>query len=197
MMLDRFAWPRPDDASDEKLISDVKTYGWHAVGVAEGDDEPPFVYSVGLYLSYGHPEIIVLGLTQNVGHTMIANAVTRVKTGEHIEWDVRNPDILQGYDVVFKIVGTSKYRDYLGYALWFYRSLLPETFPTLQLVWPDKSGRFPWNAGFEPSLLCLQPLLTERLQRTPAAHLLDWNSRSARRPAPLNRRGVGPADPRI
>ncbi len=159
MMLDGFTWPHPDDSSDEKLISDVKTYGWHAVGVAEGDEQPPFVYSVGLYLSFGHPEIIVIGLPQNVGHTMIANAVNQLKTGEPIEWDRRNPNILEGYDVVFKVVDISNYREHLGYALWFYGSLPPDIFPILQLVWPDKNGLFPWDVGFESSLVSIQPQL--------------------------------------
>lgn len=160
MMLDTFTWPAPDDASDERLIADVKRVGWHAVGVAEEADRPPFVYSVGLYLSFGHPELIVVGLRPNVGHALIADVVERLRAGSHVSWDTRYSDIVENFDVVFKVMDESKFREYLGYALWFYRSLLPDSFPTLQLVWPDRSGSFPWEPGFDPALAERQPLLS-------------------------------------
>lgn len=159
MMLDGFTWPASDDASDEKLIADVKTVGWHAVGVAEEADQPPFVYSVGLYLSFGHPEIIVVGLSPKVGHALIADVVEMLRAGDHVRWDVRYSDIVENFDVVFKVVAETNYREYLGYGLWFYRSLLPAAFPTLQLVWPDRGGLFPWDPGFDPALVERQPLL--------------------------------------
>ena len=49
-----------------------------------------------------------------------------------------------------RAVPRDRYYDYLGWACWFYRSLLFKVeplmqpkFPILQLCWPDKAGRYP------------------------------------------------------
>jgi hypothetical protein len=48
--------------------------------------------------------------------------------------------------------------DYLGTSLWFYRSV-GRFFPVLQIVWPDKQCRFPWESGFDEKARELQPVL--------------------------------------
>jgi hypothetical protein len=50
----------------------------------------------------------------------------------------------------------ASYREHVGYARWFYRG---DEFPLLQLVWPDKAGRFPGEPGANPALARQQPLL--------------------------------------
>jgi hypothetical protein len=47
--------------SDEKLREDVDNYGWHVMGVLDTADIPAWAYSVGLYHSFGHPEILIMG----------------------------------------------------------------------------------------------------------------------------------------
>lgn len=51
-------------------------------------------------------------------------------------------------DVVFRAIAPRHFREYLGYANWFYRSW-PTSFPAMQCVWPDLNGVFPDEAGFE------------------------------------------------
>jgi hypothetical protein len=63
---------------------------------------------------------------------------------------------LEGYPVVFKEVRRERYRGVLGYGLWYYDG---DAFPALQCVWPDKQGRFPWEAEFEERYRRMQPLL--------------------------------------
>jgi hypothetical protein len=41
-------------------------------------------------------------------------------------------------------------------AAWFYGA---GSFPALQLVWPDRAHRLPWEEGFDPDLWSFQPLL--------------------------------------
>jgi hypothetical protein len=48
----------------------------------------------------------------------------------------------------------------LGYAIWFYRSL-SKPFPAMQLIWPDKQGHFPWEAGYDERFYRLQKALYE------------------------------------
>ena len=53
----------------------------------------------------------------------------------------------------------SFYEEYLGYATWFYRSL-PQPYPAMQCIWPDKAGLFPYEAGYDSRFSTLQRLLS-------------------------------------
>ena len=156
-----FRWPVPEDESDRQVISDVKEFGWHAVGVNEEAEIPPFVYSIGLFLNFGQPELVVVGLPHKIAHGLISNVVESFKAGESVNTGIPYSEIASGFDVIFQEVAQANYRDYFGYALWFYRSLLPDSFPVLQLIWPDRNGRFPSDPGFPEALRKLQVVLHE------------------------------------
>jgi hypothetical protein len=158
-MLANFEWPKPADSGDEKVISDVQRHGCHLVSVLADQHGPGFVYSIGLYLNFGHPEVIVFGLKPEVAGRVLNHIRELARGGETIGSGSTSDAFLEDLSVSFLAVGPEHYRDHLGFALWFYRSLLPETFPCLQLVWPDKSGVFPWQEGFDESYAHLQPLL--------------------------------------
>lgn len=56
-----------EDASERKLISDVKKFGWSCVGIAPEGKSGPFAFTVGLEQTYGHPELAIFGLSREVG----------------------------------------------------------------------------------------------------------------------------------
>ena len=134
-------------APDAKVLSDIKRVGWHITGVSprEGDDGTNWAFSIGLYFSYGHPEVILLGLPVKTCMEVVNVIGQQVKEGRHYESDHEYPDILANpFRCAFKNVQHSQYKDHVGYALWFYES---EDFPLLQCFWPDKQFRFPWDDG--------------------------------------------------
>lgn len=51
------------------------------------------------------------------------------------------------------------FEPFLGYAIWFYGGL---RFPVLQIIWPDKEQRYPWQPQFSSAWRRAQPLLYER-----------------------------------
>jgi hypothetical protein len=51
----------------------------------------------------------------------------------------------KGYDCELRKVQFARYSEFLGYALWFYDG---EAFDALQIVWPDKACRYPWDDGY-------------------------------------------------
>jgi Domain of unknown function (DUF4262) len=64
-------------------------------------------------------------------------------------------EILQGYPLRLREVHTSEsYREHVGYALWFNGGY---GFPLLQVLWPDKRGRFPDDTDADPATATLQP----------------------------------------
>ena len=157
-MLPNFRWPEPEHETDAKLISDVKTYGWHVLRVFADQGGPDFAYSVGLFLNYGHPEVIIIGLDADVAHKIINTIGEGCAQGEAFHAGRRTDRLLKGYDACFVDVAFNHYSDYFGYAIWFYSSS-DQPFPAVQMVWPDRGGRLPWEEGYDAAFSSVQPVL--------------------------------------
>nr|MBB6151316.1 hypothetical protein [Mucilaginibacter sp. SP1R1] len=67
---------------DQKLSNNIKQYGLQVLHVMADDTGPGFSYSIGLFESYGHPEIIIIGLKQQLAHKLINNMANDVKKGK-------------------------------------------------------------------------------------------------------------------
>lgn len=153
-----FQLPEPADAHDEKLLADVAEHGWHVVHIPEDKQGPAYAFTIGLYLKYQHPELLVMGLPQEVAHRLLTMAVAQIAQGRVFQTEQAQPDLAEGLTCRFRPISLKRYREYLGYGIWFYRSL-PEPFPALQLVWPDRAGRFPGEAEFDPKFTYAQVML--------------------------------------
>ena len=68
-------------------------------------------------------------------------------------------ELLEGYLCEFLRVPASTYREFFGYARWFYKG---DSFEALQCVWPDRHGRFPWDGDVTEGVRARQPLLGPR-----------------------------------
>lgn len=146
-------------ASDAKVLTDIQAVGWHAVGVfpREHEEGPNWAFSIGLVYSFRHPEVILLGLPLQSCMSVLNVIGTEVKGGKRYEPGTAYSDILQEpYKCTFRQVHPSHYRNYVGYALWFYEN---DAFPLLQCFWPDKAGRYPWDEGCNGYVANSQPLL--------------------------------------
>jgi hypothetical protein len=148
--------PTPKHPSEQRVISDVQEYGWHIIHVGSDSRGSGWSFSIGLFHTFRHPEFVVMGLPSATTQLVINELGARVKAGEHFAHGQHDPDVLTGYEVQFVSVSQAAYREHLGYACWFYRG---ERFPVLQAVWPDRAGVFPWQAGFDPSLVSVEPVL--------------------------------------
>ena len=144
------------DKQEKKLIADIERYGWHIIKVLEDQKGPGFAYSIGLFHSYSHAEILVIGLRLDSMHQIINCIGEEIKSGKQFVDGREYSDILPGYDSAFRNVDRKFYKDYLGCALWFYEG---GSFPVLQCVWPDKQSKFPWDDGFNKKLTARQPVL--------------------------------------
>jgi hypothetical protein len=152
---------KPADDGERKLLADVKDPGWHMVGVMEDEEGPGFVYTVGLHYNYQHPEIIAFGLDVNFLAQVVNGIGDDVKKGKKFEDEHEESDILQDYLVFFRTVEKKHYREYLGFARWFYEG---DDFPILQCVWPDKSQRYPWHPEAADAFRQRQPVLYDASQ---------------------------------
>jgi hypothetical protein len=151
------------DEHDKKLLADIERYGWHMIGIKEDSKRPAFVFTVGLFQTFKHPEIIMFGLQVENMYEIVRSAVDHVKEGK--KYDVGNnyDEILEAYPVTFVEVKKDFYDKYLGYALWFYEG---PNFPAIQCVWPDKEMKWPFNFAAPVWVMRAQPLL-DRNERWP------------------------------
>lgn len=143
--------------TEEAILRNVKEYGCH-IAFLEGDGYlPAFVYTIGLYKTYQHPEIIVFGLKPELMQHLINHVSEALKKGETFKPNQDYDGFLDKYPIQFLEVEKDHYVDYLGYGGWFYDHTFD--FPTYQLVWTDKQGRYPWEADFFEDWKRCQPLL--------------------------------------
>jgi len=144
------------DNVESKIHADVKEYGWHLIGVLEDSEGPSFAYSIGLQKTFGHSEILILGLDIKIMHQMINGMANRVKVGVQFVCGQRDPGILAGYDCLIGEVEAKFFKSYLGRAIDFYGGY---NFQALQCLWPDRHGLFPSDPHFSESLQKKQALM--------------------------------------
>ncbi len=136
----------PDDDYDRKLLSDVERHGWHIVGIDDDDEGPAYVFSVGMFHTLGHPEICMFGLSSTKTMGQIINGIgDLIKSGQSFDDWEESDEVLEGYSCMFRTVTPKLYREYFGYARWFYEG---DDFPMLQCVWPDGDHNYPWDAEY-------------------------------------------------
>ncbi|EEF58553.1 DUF4262 domain-containing protein [Pedosphaera parvula] len=157
-MLPNFKWPKPEDARDDKLIRDIINHKCQIISIPEDKHGPAYSFSVGLYLHFMHPEIVIFSLQPKTAAITINNICRLIQQGRRFQHGDTVHDLFDTVDVAMIDVDRRCYGYFLGTALWFYRSI-NEEFPTLQLVWPDKHGNLPWDETVNPQVKQMQPLL--------------------------------------
>jgi hypothetical protein len=140
---------------------DIARYGWQAVWVGrtagEPPDQPVWCYTIGLHGTTGGPEFIIFGLPGELSHSILSVLVDRVKAGERFPAGRFYEGVLQRFPVFIGAVPVDGYAPYVQQAINYYGGR--SDFPLLQVVWPDKNGRYPWDAEAEPALAVAQPVL--------------------------------------
>ena len=119
-------------------------------------DLPSFSYSIGLFKSYGHPEIIMIGLKEQLGHTLINNMAFDIKKGGIFTPFIYQPDILDDFNCYFIEVAKGNYDEYVGGCQRYYAG---DEFPLLQCIYPTVKGIYPWEDEWPEDIKNLQPIL--------------------------------------
>ena len=135
----------------EKL---VKKHGHMIQGVGAGEGEPEFCYTVGLYTTYEHPELVIVGLPYNVAAGLLNDMAQRIKEGEVFRVSNTYKDILLDYKVLILYVEPEIVYKNLSAS----RLYTGELVPALQVVWPDSEHRWPNSKNANEAFTKLQPL---------------------------------------
>lgn len=118
---------------------------------------PGFAYTIGLHQQFNHPEIICFGLVLETMQILLNEIKNCIEEDKAFEAGKNYEGFLQkGFPITFIPVDKVFYPEYLGTAIEFYET---EDFSCMQMIWPDKQKKFPWDKGFNKELENMQPLL--------------------------------------
>jgi hypothetical protein len=146
-----------EDFAYEAIVTrNIEQFGLSIMLVEGTDYLPACAYTVGLFESFKHPELITFGLSANTLQEVLNVGGEFVKQGQVLRPETVYPEFFEGVDATMVPVDPRNIPDYFGYAIWYHKTV---EFPCLQLVWTDRKGRYPWEAGFDKHLQALQPLL--------------------------------------
>ena len=144
----------------------VAAHGWVPVPL-QGRAGPSWVYTVGFDETLGHPELILFDAPYEFAATEFHAAFEGIKSGGLLLAD----GMTWSEEGVGKCIVRKVHPDRISGAGWFSLALHRRRIvkgdyfglEAYQLVLPDKSGRLPWDAGYDESIRKWQPALWEPL----------------------------------
>jgi hypothetical protein len=145
-----------EDAKEQRVIDDVTKFGWHCVHILAEGDLPEYSFTVGLFHTFEHPELIIFGLHSDVAHQILTAAANSAKAGQPLDLSQTTEALLNNYSCCFVQVPASEYYEHVGFCRWYYQG---NEFPLYQIVWPSRSGLFPWHTQAPQEFRVAQPVL--------------------------------------
>lgn len=147
------------DGPEQRFVADVREHGWFHTTVSANAEGPGFSFTTGFWVNAGHPELILFGMKGEIAHDVLWDLFRDAKREKPLVVGKPMGDVFGNQPACLFPVAKRFYAEYLGWSRWFYGG---DDFPCLQIVWPDREGMFPWEAGFDPAFAGSQPDLTER-----------------------------------
>ncbi|MEU6352233.1 DUF4262 domain-containing protein [Streptomyces sp. NPDC047072] len=133
------------DSIQYKIREDVADQGWSWIWVFDPDaSRPPFAYSIGFTATFGHPEVVVVGLPEDASVSVLQAVEAELAEGVRYQDGSSSDEILNGFPVRFQRVPEELSSVNLVQASNFYAGKIPSA---LQLIWPDRDGNYPGGPG--------------------------------------------------
>jgi hypothetical protein len=138
--------PAQLDEHEQNFVAMIRKCGWFGTQVAGDKDGPGFTYTTGFWLQFEFPEVVVFGLGRQVARDTLWHMYRQLEAGKSFGIGIREDEIFRNASAVLLPVSPQHYRNHLGWSRWFYGN---DEFQCLQLIFPDASGQFPWEAVSE------------------------------------------------
>jgi hypothetical protein len=161
---------------DDEFAEDVRRHGWATPCIS--DVHPPFRYTIGLMHTWNHPELIVFGLAPDGSYALLSGLVGHVRLGmTFTDPGIRTLSIGgDDHRVGFRSVDPTQHECYFGFAMGFLTNIdrIGEL-EAMQAFWPDREGKFPFDAGCNLGVYQAQPRLDLALTES---DIRAWRRRS-------------------
>ena len=144
----------------------IQEYGYQMSIVFDEDNKVVFAHSIGLRETYGHPELLFLGmpldkmvrfgLADGALEDILDAMVEQIEAGTTFVPGAVDASTVAGHRLHLVPVDRMYYKHFLHDAVLYYGGL---DFDALQVVWTDRRGKFPWERGFTERFGAAQPTL--------------------------------------
>lgn len=164
----------------DDTLRHIQRHGFRPITVGGGVDDTqagaPFTYSVG-FRALNHPDVIVTGLPPDRAATFLGLIYQRLRTGVGRTPDTHYDDLAEGYLTMFKPVRPVWRATLMRLTRTIYvRQNGDPAFEAMQLFYPDRFGRWPWDPHVAPGILPMEPRLD--LAPRPPTHVGDTTLRA-------------------
>ena len=145
----------------EKIEWMIATAGWALEPVpARTDVDPPvpgYSYTIGFPATFGFPDILVFGLTPVASRGLIDLVAELVGSGTEIPIGVELVGLFDNdLRCVFAPIDVAEWGALTATATAWYRGA---DYSVVQLLWPDRNGFLPTEAGFDQRVRAAQPVI--------------------------------------
>lgn len=144
----------------DKLAWIVGEHGWAAEPVApvEGpDSRPGYTYTIGFETTFGEPEVVIFGLQAVAARGLLGMIADQHRGGVALPVGAVFVGLLESdLPSALLAVDLDDHRELFPGATSFHGE---RALRMLQFVWPDRSGRLPWDAGYDERLRLAQPVI--------------------------------------
>lgn len=145
----------------EKIEWMIETNGWALEPVAaQAESDPPtpgYAYSIGLPAAVSFPDVAVFGLTPVASNGLVTLVADACRGGTDIPLGIELVGLLDNeLRCMFAPIDMEQWASHFATAIAWYRG---EPQPMVQLLYPDRNGFMPYEAGFEQRLRLAQPVI--------------------------------------
>ena len=122
----------------------VEEYGWFVAKFEATKYLPSFVYTIGLWKTFQHPELIIFGLQLQTMHEILNIGGELVREHKIPKIGEITDNFFESSKAVIIPVDESSMKDYFGYGIEYYQG----DFLAHQIIWTDRNNKFPWDKDF-------------------------------------------------
>jgi hypothetical protein len=145
----------------EKIEWMIETTGWALEPVAADiEAEPPtpgYAYSIGMPAAVGFADVAVFGLTPVAANGLVTLVADACRGGTEIPLGVELVGLLDNdLRCMFAPIDLARWGPWFATAAAWYRGA---PFEIVQLLYPDRNGFMPYEAGFEQRMTFAQPVI--------------------------------------
>ncbi len=145
----------------EKIEWMIETNGWAlepvAADPAADPPQPAYAYSIGLPAAVGFADVAVFGLTPVAANGLVTLVADARRGGTEIPVGVELVGLLDNeLRCCFASIDLGRWGALFQTGLAWYRGEPP---PMVQLIYPDRNGFMPYEAGYEQRMRLAQPVI--------------------------------------